>query len=341
MSDEETPAPETPVADAPEAAPSEPSEPDYFAAALAAVGEDEPEKAAETPATEDAPAAPETPVAAEADAAPTENAEEPEKPVSDAWAAVASRERELTKQSDAVRATEAGFVEREATLKAQETAQSKLLDAVKAIQSGDPVTAFETLGVKWEEMLTRAMNGGIANQKPDLSPLEDQIKAQAQQLEDYKREQAETNQASKLENARRGITHEVNSAEGDRWELLKATPDFAGEVLAYVKGHYEQNPAVGLTMEQAADRLEEVLLSDLQKHATSAKARALFGTPAEPTTPATQPSQHATQGTGSDATTAPHSPTLTNAASAEITSRDGHTDFSAEACTARALAVQD
>ncbi len=337
MSEEQTP--ETPPEAAPETPAPEPEgPPDYFANAMAACdGEEAPPEAPEPPPEAGEPAEATTEPEAEASEGTTE-----EKPVSDAWAAVTKRERELTKQGDDLRATETAFIEREAAVKATEDAQSADLEIVRMMRdpNSDPIAVFRHFGRDWQTFLTAAMNGGVQSQQADLSPLEEKLAAQAKEFEDYKAQQATASQSRKEADAKAGMTEMVTGEDSDRWELLKNFPDYQGEMIAYARAAFEKTPDVALTWEPVADRLGEHLLADAKKHVQSAKVRALYGAPSEKPSPADSQPRIATQGTGS-APVPPAAPTqtLTNATAAEISSRDGHTDFSPEACIERALAV--
>ena len=241
-----------------------------------------------------------------------------------------------------------GFAQERAVFDARVQALQPNLDALKRAREAsgvDAVVALRELGLDYRELTKRILANPdqppLAPQPgaPDLSPIQDDVKALQDELKQWKYQETQR-QASV------GVAKQITETEGDRWQMLKASPDYSRQVVDYIQGDWTQKgspvdangqPMGALTIEQAADNLERYLFAQATKYSDLSKVRAHFG-PAQTSTetpPALAPP--AIPGAPPPSATVPEAATITTSHAA-VAAR-GDNPRTAEEYRARALAV--
>lgn len=242
---------------------------DAFSRAMAALDRQEKESA---PA-DAAPAVAEEPAAEEA--APADTQAQPEATPEPAKSEPGELEsdrivRALEEQRAAVRELERQRAEYEARLREVDTEKasvSKLAQARKAIEAGDPLTALAELGLTYED-LTRRIIAGEAPKTEAKSPAE-------QAIEDLRAKQAalEAKLAEREQEAARHAALSVVRTEvpASEFPLLAAHPAWEEEIIDGVRMEWERVGYAGeappVTPRQIAERLEAYLVEETLKRA--------------------------------------------------------------------------
>lgn len=207
-------------------------------------------------------------------AATTPAKEEPT--LSSQYAVLARKEKALRakvqSQELAIRSKEAAIAEREAAIKAKE-AEYQTNYIPKSKLSDDTLATLLEAGITYDQITQMALNQSQAQDpatKLAIQRLEAQVKAQAEAVENAKKQQEDSvkNQYSEaLKQIRYDATALVKT--DNSFEMIRETNSI-GDVVDLIERTYKEDGVI-LTVEEAAQLVEDELVEQVSKYARVSK----------------------------------------------------------------------
>jgi len=189
------------------------------------------------------------------------------------------------------------------------------------IAEGNFEEALGSLGITYEQLTTYYLTDP-GNNTDLLSEKFDAFKSeQEQKIQTLQQQLAEKDYNEKKSVWLKKISTETSADSGDRWEVLKSLDNYQEEVLAYQEGVYAKTKKI-VSITEASDILEKELISQSTSLKLTPKIIKKLGLPSN-----TPTERHRTNFNS------------VNNSSTSAVSQKERTDFSPEACRARAIAV--
>ena len=219
--------------------------------------------------------------------------EEPVKtPVSQQFAALAKKEKQIVKQQAEIKAREAAFLQKEADIAARE---AKIKES-EALFETNPFEALKLRGYDYNKLTDMILSGKTVVEKAPEDPaalakrLADEIRQEISAKEAAQKEAAQkaieeqkAAEAKQLEEAYAAYRSEVRdytTQNSDEYELINLYGQQEA-IVAEVQSYYEEHKRV-LSVKEASDIVEKKLEAEVQKALSAKKFASKVSAPTTP-----------------------------------------------------------